>query len=98
MALGVKVLGSELRRLPPPQTRAAGTPWKSAHWALDPQATAAIFKLFHLMAHINQLLKFYCTPKNIFFANMTKNIGILLIHSHQTAIVVLAVVIFYLTV
>ena len=57
-----------------------------------------IFNLFHLMAHINQLLKFYCTPKNIFFANMTKNIGILLIHSHQTAIVVLAVVIFYLTV
>ena len=55
---------------------------------------AAIFNLLHLMAHINELLKSCGTPQNIFFADLTKQIGIILIHSHRTAIVVLAVVIF----
>ena len=33
----------------------------------------AIFNLVHLMAHINGLLQFWGTPKNIFFADLTKN-------------------------
>ena len=32
--------------------------------------------------------------RNIFFADLTKKIGIILIHSHQAAIVVLAVALF----
>ena len=41
-------------------------------------------------------LKFFSTPKKCyFFANLTKNIGIILIHSYQTAIVLLVVVIFF---
>ena len=46
------------------------------------------------MAHI--LTNYYTSeayPK-IFFADLTKKVGIILIHSCQTAIVVLAVVIF----
>ena len=45
------------------------------------------------MAHINQLLKFCGTPENIFFCQTDKKV-IILIHSHWTATVVLAVVIF----
>ena len=60
---------------------------------IDPNERV-IFKLFHLMAHISYLLKFCKTPKNICFADPTKKMGIILIHSHETAIVVLAVVIF----
>ena len=38
------------------------------------------------------------TKQYIFFANLTKKTGIVLILSHWTAIVVLVVVIFFLTV
>ena len=34
---------------------------------------AVIFNLFHLVTHINELLKFCGAPENIFFANRTKN-------------------------
>ena len=61
---------------------------------------AAIFKLINLMAHINKLLKFCGTPQKyiIYFYQSDKEkqktkLGIMLINSHQTAIV-LAVVIF----
>ena len=48
------------------------------------------------MAHINDLLKFCNTPKNIFFADLTKKIDVILIHSHWTTTVVLASVFFFL--
>ena len=56
----------------------------------------AIFNFFHFMAHINLLLKLLITtaPQNMFFSNLTK-VGIILIHSHWTSIVVLAAVVFF---
>ena len=59
---------------------------------------SAIFNLSHLVAHFHQLLTFGSTPKNIFLANLTKKIGIVLIHSHQTVAVVLAAVTFSLSI
>ena len=44
----------------------------------------------------HKLLKFCGTPKNTYVADLTKKIGIVLIHSRHAAIVVLAVVIFVL--
>ena len=41
----------------------------------------------------HQVLKFRGTPQNIFFPDLSTNAGIIWIHSHWTAIVVLAVVI-----
>ena len=43
------------------------------------KSMTAIFNLFHLMTHINQSLKFCSTPQNIFFADLAKIIGIILI-------------------
>ena len=64
---------------------------------VDQTASRAIekrFSIFHLMAHRNELLKFCGTPSNIFFADLSKRNRYNLIHSHQRAIVTLAVVIF----
>ena len=57
-------------------------------------ANPAMFNLFHLMARINQFPKFCITPKNIYFFHLTQKIGTILIHSHRTAIVVLAILFF----
>lgn len=38
---------------------------RSRLWACD-ELKPAIFNLFHLMACINQLLKFYGAPKNVY--------------------------------
>ena len=52
------------------------------------------FSLFHLMAHINQLLKF-CGAPNLYFLPIWSNERVtILIHSYWTATVVLAAVIF----
>ena len=48
----------------------------------------------HLRAHISHVLKVCSTPKNLFFADVTKQIGIILIHSYRAVIVVLVVAIF----
>ena len=57
---------------------------------------AVIFSPSHLLAHVNRLLQFCGTTKIyiIFFADLTKKIGLILIHAHWTAVVGLAVVIF----
>ena len=46
-----------------------------------------------ITSHRNELLKFCSMPKNMLFADLTK-IGIILIHSHWTAILTSAAVIF----
>ena len=51
----------------------------------------AIFNQFDVMAHMNELLKFHGTPKNVFFADLTQKIGMILIHLYQTAMVVFVV-------
>ena len=58
------------------------------------ESRAVIFNLFHLMAH-TYITKIPWHTKNTLFANLTKNIGIILIHSQQMGIVVLAVVILF---
>ena len=42
------------------------------HWPPEGSVMMTMFHLIHLMAHRNSLLKFCSTPKNIFFANLTK--------------------------
>ena len=57
------------------------------------------FQPFYLMAHVTSLLsKILQHTKKYAFCQSDKKLGIILIHSHQMAIAVLAVVIFYLTV
>ena len=51
------------------------------------------FPTFFISWH--KLLKFCGTPKNTFFSDLTKKISIILIHSHQS-VIMLAVVIFFL--
>ena len=48
---------------------------------LSLQSEMAVSNLFHLTACIDQLLKFWGTRKNVFFANLT-NKGIIFIHLH----------------
>ena len=52
------------------------------------RSKAAIFNLFHLMAHMDQVLKFCSTPRNIFLAYL-KRTGIILIHIKIAVLVVL---------
>ena len=49
---------------------------------------------FYLIAHINELGKFCSTPQNMYFCHSDEKLGIILVHSHWTAITVLAVDIF----
>ena len=58
-----------------------------------PLPNAAIFNLFLTLWHTNQLLE-YVTHQQYTFYHSDQRIGKILIHSHWTAIVVLAVVIF----
>ena len=62
---------------------------------------SAIFNLFHLLTHHKLITKIlWHTKKHIvFFADLTKQVSTILIHSHLLlAVVALAVVIFYFTV
>ena len=67
-----------------------GRPTRGNHILLFPSLSPS----FPLSLKINKILQH---TENIFFADLTK-IGIILIHSHQMAIAVLAVVTFYLTI
>ena len=55
---------------------------------------AAIFNLFHVIAHMNSLLKFCSTPKIYIFLLIWPKLGINLIHSQWTAIVLAVIFLF----
>lgn len=77
-----------------PQYGSWGLPRVAAAYLSSP----AIFDLFHSMAHklITKLLR-HTQQHVIFFANLTKKLGMISIHSHWMA-TVLAAVIFNLAV
>ena len=62
-------------------------------WLLVDVLKAETFNLFHLVAH--ELLKCCGTPKE-YFLPVRQKLGIILIHSHWTDIIVLAVVIYFI--
>ena len=67
--------------------------WTS--YAAAQAARAAVCRLLHLTAHSNRWLNSVALQKICsIFADLTKNVAIILIHSHQAAIIVLAIDIF----